>query len=635
MNINLSKTDFSSSSKQLKIQITESAIQQKLKLIPLKGKIPLIKNFLNSGSYDKQQIDAWQTLFPGCEFGLLTGQENQIIVLDVDFQKKEGKIIGKPLYGKIPIKLLQTAGFKQKTLSGSLHYFFLWDDRFSIFSSSRIKGTTLDLFVGGKQVRVYQPLDFSKLTHIPDDLYHAIKESYAPTPKTKKLSWKEGDRNHSLFKTVLADVHNNRGRSIPSIIEKSENSGLDKKEIMPTVNSAVRVAKANGIDPGPQVQPHQSKITPTTTTKSITLISDTTKVTDIKWQIKHWFEQGALSIIAGMPGMGKTTLSIAIAVLNALKLPIWTEKENNNQQPDSGSVPPPPKGDGRPSLYVCFERKKQSAINKIFACGGNLKNISIMDKIKIGDKEYQPDFSKKDHLEIILNEILTNKYAFIILDPLVNLELDGQNKNEAVRKKMESILSKMENSTTCLLGVMHLKKDRKFSDDLGSIRGASEWENVASCVHKIKELKDEAGLILTRLKVNESSQGTKGGLQFKIESCQIPDMFREKGSTETTKGGIRVLNYIDKTKGQIDKMSLKEFLDPHSETPDDKILKVIARLEAEKKELNTSVVKDLAKAEGVTDYYLQRKLNWNRLGYKAKNNAGKGKDFKRILHKVI
>jgi len=335
-----------------------------------------------------------------------------------------------------------------------------------------------------------------------------------------------------------------------------------------------------------------------------------------KWLLINFIEAGNFTLFAGQAGSGKTTGAIHLTVLNAKGEPFYRNGTEDG-----------PKGDGRHSLYICTERKKSHARAKVLACGGDPKYLKIVTKI--GGKI--PNLSNEKHLEYILNLILSGDFAFVIFDPIVDLELNNQNDNAAVRKKMTYILDKIEHLDTALLGIMHLKKDRRGTDDLGSVRGASEWGNVASSVLITKELKDGSGYVIQKIKVNESSTGNKGALKYNIENINI-NSHSNKG-VEINKGGLKgPFEYIDKAKRDLDKDCVKEF-EFQGETHVDKIKVIIADMEADGKELNTSVIKKKAIARDVSTYYLKNTLKWNDFGYKAVGK-GQGKDFRRILEKL-
>ena len=344
-----------------------------------------------------------------------------------------------------------------------------------------------------------------------------------------------------------------------------------------------------------------------------------TKIKDIIWRVPQWIEQG-FCLIAGLPGTGKSTLAIYIAVKNALKEPFW----------EGG-----PKGDGRKSLYICFERQKNKAYNKEIACGGDGNQIDIAnDMIDSSGESVSIDLEDDMHLNIILNLIIKNNYAFVIFDPAVDLVLSNQNDNAKVRKAFNKIFKQTENINTTLLGIAHLRKERQQVDELGSIRSASELPNLANAVLKIRELKDDQGYLIYRLKVNEGKQIKKGAIKYKLEDCEIPKKYLAEGSKEDKKGGIKNLRYVDKPVAFLKKDCEDDIPNPNKESYFDKIKRVIDRRIAEGKALDTTIIRKLSIAEGVSKYYFQKTVNWTEFGYEEEGNGKFGAEYRILLKKI-
>ena len=227
--------------------------------------------------------------------------------------------------------------------------------------------------------------------------------------------------------------------------------------------------------------------------------------------------------------------------------------------------------------------------------------------------------------------IRKNNYWSVTIDPIVDLVLSDQNNNAQVRKQIAFLLRETHDLKTIFFGIAHLKKQRGSTTDMGTLRGASEFVNMATSVCRVFELKDDAGYVLCKLKVNESKVGTKGGIKYKIENLAIHENWRAEGSKEVGKGGIKFLEYVHSTREKL-KEDCKEELPEHGNRHDpSSIIKfVIAKLKAEEKELDTTIIKNLAQVHGVTSYYLEKKLKWADYGYKAIGKGGGG-DFRKIL----
>ena len=117
------------------------------------------------------------------------------------------------------------------------------------------------------------------------------------------------------------------------------------------------------------------------------------------------------------------------------------------------------RGNGLPSLYICTERNPTKALGKVLACGGRREDLIILKSF--GENEEIIDLTKFKHIQAIVNIILSNKLAYVIIDPLVDICLDTQNQNSFVRKKLTQLLYVIAKTNVSILGIMHLKKTAK------------------------------------------------------------------------------------------------------------------------------------------------------------------------------
>ena len=662
--------------------IAVSAINSKITIFPVGDKkSPLIHGWQKdtAGSYDKETLEQWRLKYKNPYWGMPCGPVNNVICVDVDFQKdKNKKPIGWPIIHPVDTKMLSHASFTQNTMSEfegqkTSHHFFKWEDRLKIFTNIRLKPTTIDIRTRGGQVVLYRtlpPLDiWEDLSPMPDVLFEALKKLLGKNKRTNVKGndqWEVGDRNNTLFKKIASDMQRNQGRGIPLIIEEAKQSGLGKEEIDKTTESAIKTAIKSGIDPGPQHPNTKAKTKqkrkykrqeqaenpfskmdftapepePPHTEQDKDKVEDLEvllfkkeKIVDTDWGIEDWFEYGDLAVIGGEAGSGKTTLAIKFAVMNALGRPFWVVKQDikDKDKDKEDKKVFIPKGDKRKSLYLCFERKPSKAFNKEVACGGDGDQIDIVTELKNKKDQLVPiDLENPTHLKAILNMIRKNDYWSVIIDPIVDLVLSSQNDNAKVRRQVALLLKETHGIRTIFFGIAHLRKQRQGVSDMGALRGASEIGNMATSVCRVFELKDDEGFILTKLKINESKIGTKGGIKYKIENLEIHESWRAEGSKEISKGGIRLLEYYHKSREEIKKGCVEELPDKKKPDPRAIISYIIKRLKAEEKELNTTVIKNLAFAEGVTTYFIQQKLNWRDFGYKSVS-AGQGKDYRIIL----
>ena len=347
-------------------------------------------------------------------------------------------------------------------------------------------------------------------------------------------------------------------------------------------------------------------------------------ISPVSWVLNGFIIENFLNIIGGKAGGGKTTFYLKLAQLNAGKKEFW-----------SGG----PVGDGRKSAVICDERDHGQLLGQLIACGGSKNDIHIYDQFIMGNGEKEPLFKiwkNKKKVDAFFKHIMKQDYAMLIIDPLVTIELNGQNDNEAVRAKLFDVLSYFKLSGCGLVGTMHLAKHRKDLDEMGSLRGATEWPNVAATVAKIYDLTGGRGHVLIRVKSNFSEDGLKGGIKFKIKSKSIPEnlfyKWFDSKKHKNTFGAIEKLEYTSKTAAAI-KAECEKDNEPLGESFSDELSKVINTFIEEKRPLNTSELMQACVYEKETRFVSQYKWRKNKdeviesLGYRLVPR-GQGKKLK-------
>ena len=357
------------------------------------------------------------------------------------------------------------------------------------------------------------------------------------------------------------------------------------------------------------------------------------------WIVSGYFEFGGINIISGKGGSGKTTFCLKLVQLNYEKKEFW---------------PGGPKGDGRKSAIICRERSRSDIYGTLMAhCGGgdgakdSRDYIDYLEKVKIGDEEYNIDdvWDKPKLLNEFMKGLMKMNYAFVIIDPIYQVEMEGQNKNEKVRKKLNQIIPHLEGKRTALLGTAHPRKEKKDISEVDKVRGASEWTNYALNVSTIRELKGDKGYILQREKSNHCNDNMRGGIKYKIINVKIDDKYMEKEvdpeRQDDSYGGIGVFSYVDKTKNRIRFMCVSD-KDEVEESFTDGIQRALDIFKEEKRGLlvddlrNYCVVDEDTKFMSHNNWRSKGKVKWRweQFGYKVVRRSTGNKGGKDMLVKL-
>ena len=125
-----------------------SASERGFRLFPVRprGKTPLVKGWRNAATSNSEQLGAWASEFPGCNWGMATGRGSGMFVLDVDGDAGVASLDA----------LTRSNGDWPDTLSVSTargsHYYFAYPDGQDIRNSAGRLGPGLDIRAEGGYV---------------------------------------------------------------------------------------------------------------------------------------------------------------------------------------------------------------------------------------------------------------------------------------------------------------------------------------------------------------------------------------------------------------------------------------------------------------------------------------------------
>ena len=126
--------------------------RQPLSIMPLKGKIPLTAHGCKDASQDPAQVREWWTQYPSANVGIVTGDQNQILVVDVDIKHSQGK------YGDQSLQALEKElgalpeTWEAVTGTGGRHLYFRYPKGHDIRNSASQLGKDVDIRAQGGYV---------------------------------------------------------------------------------------------------------------------------------------------------------------------------------------------------------------------------------------------------------------------------------------------------------------------------------------------------------------------------------------------------------------------------------------------------------------------------------------------------
>ena len=557
--------------------------------------------------YNADMVKEYARKKPGCLWAVPCNQGFSVIDCDSykpEFQSDKNSV-------DLELKLKQVCGYRQKTQSGGRHYFVKGTlDKNKPISKAvdvRTEGGIAVLYLIPTSKNFKDKEEFLKALPKSDQFIQSIQKKSKEIVRqvNPKISvgidkeWTEGNRNNTLNSKLYGYMLNNK---IDKAVETIETALRLKKPSDPAdeIPNTIKSVRES-VQKIKQDQAIDNKIT----------IHENLPIVPIKPAIKGWLWFNVLNIILGDSGVGKTSLFAYLATINYQKKAFW---------------PGGPEGDGRPSFYICYERKLASIRSKNLASGGNFKEIEIFKK---KGKHSMLDMDNEQDVEAFKQQLFDQdgkaKYFMVCFDPVNVLVKENNNNNDKVRASLEKFLLAMGDIQTAFILIQHIGKLNQGKVEGSEGIGANAFKNIAEASIRVKEIVDEAGqlkhFVAGKIKANNSSK-RKGGLIYKTEDVLIDDKenkFIAAGESKTVHG-IKSIEHSKKSLTTLWKNSVKDvrevcFVNKKDQYKE-KLEDILNKRMASGKKIMLEDVRNDALDAGISPYYFDRSVNWYDFGYR-------------------
>lgn len=166
----------------------------------------------------------------------------------------------------------------------------------------------------------------------------------------------------------------------------------------------------------------------------------------VNWLWQRWIPRGAIAILDGDPGLGKSTIALDLAA-----------------RVSRGWVMPPAggPGDATPADVLLLSAEDDPAATirpRLEAIGADLSRVHLFEAVRVGD-DNRPPVLPYD-LDFIEKRILERNVTLVIIDPFVAY-LDGAidaHKDQDVRRAMHRIKDIAERTQAAFVLIRHLNK---------------------------------------------------------------------------------------------------------------------------------------------------------------------------------
>jgi putative DNA primase/helicase len=226
----------------------------------------------------------------------------------------------------------------------------------------------------------------------------------------------------------------------------------------------------------------------------------------ISWLWPGWLARAKMHILAGSPGIGKTTIAMKIAAIVSAggRWPDGTVAKQGNVIVWSGEDDP-----------------ADTLLPRLEASGADLTRVFFAGEMTCG-KERRAFDPAKD-IPALEAAIPADGAALIVVDPLVSATSGDSHKNSETRRALQPLVDLAAKCKAALLGVHHFSKGSEGAHPIDRITGSVAFGAVARIVlvaAKGKNAEDgnPGNHIFMRAKSNIGPDG--GGFNYDLQLCQ-------------------------------------------------------------------------------------------------------------------
>ena len=233
------------------------------------------------------------------------------------------------------------------------------------------------------------------------------------------------------------------------------------------------------------------------------------KASDIEPEPVHWLwlgylARGALHIIAGAPGTGKTTCALAfMATVSA-----------GARWPDGSPAPC-----GHVVIWSGEDRAADTLVPRLMAAGADLDNVHFVTDVADGDS--RRPFDPATDLSLLRTQLeALPDVRLMVVDSVVSAVAGDGNKNNDVRRGLQPLVDLAQGMQIAVVGISHYSKGTRGRDPVERVTGSIAYGALARVVLGTGKSGDaDSPNVLTRAKSNLGPDG--GGFEYRLSVVEV------------------------------------------------------------------------------------------------------------------
>ena len=231
----------------------------------------------------------------------------------------------------------------------------------------------------------------------------------------------------------------------------------------------------------------------------------------IRWLWENWIASGKTHIFGGAPGVGKSTIALAIAATLTI----------GGQWPDGARARP-----GNVVIWSGEDDPKDTLVPRLIASGADMQHVFFVDSV-FAEAEGRRSFDPSRDMDALRRTLLaTGNVRLLIVDPIVSAISGDSHKNAEVRRGLQPLADLAEELDCALLGITHFSKGTKGNDPVERLNGSLAFGALARIVmvaakHQEQGEDGKTSRLFCRAKSNIGPDGD--GFHYDLHQDALPD----------------------------------------------------------------------------------------------------------------
>ena len=227
----------------------------------------------------------------------------------------------------------------------------------------------------------------------------------------------------------------------------------------------------------------------------------------VQWLWHGWLERGALHMLAGQPGTGKTTIAMALASIIT----------SGGKWPDGSQA-----ACGDVVIWSGEDDLPTTLVPRLCASGADMSRVNFVQSVRHG-KEIRPfdPATDTDALRATLADL--TDVRLLVVDPIVSAVGGDSHKHAEVRRSLQPLVNLAQEHGCALLGITHFSKGTSGRSPVERLTGSLAFAALARLVMVTARAEargeEPARQFLARAKANHGP--SDGGFAYDLQQVEL------------------------------------------------------------------------------------------------------------------